>query len=179
MSRLLWVAKLPFVREPTHHRYCRRSRALFHNIESGLQQKGVGNVYHPGLPWPSLGSRRTGTASDLLGALSGEISETARRAKAWPATPRVLSGRLRRAATFLRKIGIDISFDREGRARTRIIRISCMPDDWAERSSASSASSANSEKPAQGSPHDSEDADRADDADAKHAARSGGWRGRI
>ncbi len=44
---------------------------------------------------------------------------------AWPATPRALSGRLRRAATFLRKVGVDISFDREGRARTRIIRISC------------------------------------------------------
>lgn len=33
------------------------------------------------------------------------------------------SGGLRRAATFLRKIGIEVSFEREGRARTRIIRI--------------------------------------------------------
>jgi len=31
-------------------------------------------------------------------------------------------GHLRRAATFLRKIGTEIGFGREGRARTRIIR---------------------------------------------------------
>ena len=70
----------------------------------------------------------TGTASDLLDALSEETGETVRRAKSWPATPRALSGRLKRAATFLRQVGIDISFDREGRARTRIITISLSPE---------------------------------------------------
>ena len=38
-------------------------------------------------------------------------------------SPRALSGRLRRAATFLRKIGIEIDYTKEGRARTRIIHI--------------------------------------------------------
>ena len=46
--------------------------------------------------------------------------------KTWPATPRALAGRLRRAATFLRKIGIETSFDREGQARTRTIRITAI-----------------------------------------------------
>ena len=46
------------------------------------------------------------------------------KSKDWPSTPRALSGRLRRAATFLRKVGIDIDFDKEkGKRRTRIIRI--------------------------------------------------------
>ena len=85
----------------------------------------------------------TGTASDLLGALGEEVGETVHRAKAWPATPRALSGRLRRAATFLRKVGIDITFAKEGRARTRIITISAASDDAAARPSASSAPSAN------------------------------------
>jgi hypothetical protein len=40
--------------------------------------------------------------------------------KTWPDNARALAGRLRRAATFLRKIGIEIRFDREGRARNRI-----------------------------------------------------------
>jgi hypothetical protein len=70
----------------------------------------------------------TGTASDLLGALAEAVGERVAKAKTWPDTPRALSGRLRRAATFLRKIGIEIGFDREGRARTRIIRIIDMPN---------------------------------------------------
>ena len=65
----------------------------------------------------------TGTASDLLGALAEMAGERVAKAKTWPDSPRALAGRLRRAATFLRKIGIEIGFEREGRARTRIIRI--------------------------------------------------------
>lgn len=43
----------------------------------------------------------------------------------WPRNPRALAGRLRRAQTFLRALGIDIAFSREGRAGTgsRVIRI--------------------------------------------------------
>ena len=49
--------------------------------------------------------------------------ERVAKSKTWPDSPRALAGRLRRAATFLRKIGIEIGFEREGRARTRTIRI--------------------------------------------------------
>jgi hypothetical protein len=65
----------------------------------------------------------TGTASDLLGALGEAAGERIAKSKTWPDSPRALSGRLRRAATFLRKIGIEVSFQREGRARTRVIHI--------------------------------------------------------
>jgi hypothetical protein len=65
----------------------------------------------------------TGTASELLGALAELSGERVAKAKTWPDSPRALAGRLRRAATFLRKIGIDIGFEREGRARTRVIHI--------------------------------------------------------
>jgi hypothetical protein len=65
----------------------------------------------------------TGTASDLLGALAEMAGERVAKAKTWPDSPRALAGRLRRAAPFLRKIGIDIGFEREGRARTRTIRM--------------------------------------------------------
>src|SRR5262249_46478600 len=58
-----------------------------------------------------------------------------------------LAGRLRRAATFLRKIGIEINFTKEGRARTRIIRITttpthAAPENTGAQPSAPSASSA-------------------------------------
>src|SRR5262252_5872097 len=65
----------------------------------------------------------TGTASDLLGALAEVVGERVAKSKTWPYSPRALAGRLRRAATFLRKIHIEISFGREGRARTRTIYI--------------------------------------------------------
>jgi hypothetical protein len=56
----------------------------------------------------------TGTATDLLGALAEAAGERVAKSKTWPNSPKALSGQLRRAATFLRKTGIDISFEREG-----------------------------------------------------------------
>lgn len=52
----------------------------------------------------------TGSASELLVDLSGQVDERVLRDKAWPGTPRGLSGRLRRAAPMLRAIGISIIF---------------------------------------------------------------------
>jgi hypothetical protein len=43
---------------------------------------------------------------------------------AWPKSPRALAGRLRRAQTPLRALGIEIAFSREGRGGARIIRMS-------------------------------------------------------
>jgi hypothetical protein len=94
----------------------------------------------------------TGIASELLGALAEAAGERVAKSKTWPDSARVLAGRLRRAATFLRKIGIEIGFEREGRARTRTIRITATPTHAAPEydgnpSSASSASSAPMSKP--------------------------------
>ncbi len=66
----------------------------------------------------------TGTASELLSALSDIAGERLAKSKAWPDGPRALAGRLRRSATFLRKVGIEIGFERESRARrARLITI--------------------------------------------------------
>jgi hypothetical protein len=93
----------------------------------------------------------TGTASDLLGALAEQAGERVAKAMTWPVGPRALGGRLRRAATFLRKIGVEIAFEREGRARTRTIRINVAgtdpaPERGGAQPSAPSASSAPSAK---------------------------------
>jgi hypothetical protein len=100
-----------------------------------------------------------GTASDLLGALAEVVGERVAKSKTWPDGPRALAGRLRRAATFLRKIGIEIGFGREGRARTRTINIttiqpSATPEKPGTQPSAPSASSAPTSKsnPANGFP---------------------------
>ena len=48
---------------------------------------------------PQLSGRRTvwtGTATDLLGALVEKAGERIAKSKTWPASPRALSGRMRR-----------------------------------------------------------------------------------
>jgi len=84
----------------------------------------------------------TGNASDLLDALGEVAGDRGVKSKTWPDSPRALSGRLRRAATFLRKVGIAISFGREGRARARTITLTThsAPDNEGMRPSTPSAS---------------------------------------
>ena len=96
----------------------------------------------------------TGTASGLLGALAETAGDRVAKAKTWPDSPRALAGRLRRAATFLRKIGVDIGFEREGRARTRVIRITAASSPRALESEAAepSAPSAPSATPSATNP---------------------------
>ena len=65
----------------------------------------------------------TGTAADLLRAGASNNGGTSRDSTGWPKNPRALAGRLRRAQTFLRVLGIEITFSREGRAGNRIIAI--------------------------------------------------------
>jgi hypothetical protein len=66
----------------------------------------------------------TGSASDLL-RFCAEARDDIARGGSWGAkNPRALAGRLRRAQTFLRTLGIEITFSREGRLGTRMIKVS-------------------------------------------------------
>jgi hypothetical protein len=66
-----------------------------------------------------------GTASDLFHIVADFTDDaTETRSAGWPKNPRALAGRLRRAQTFLRMSGIEIAFTREGRAGTRMIKMS-------------------------------------------------------
>ena len=65
----------------------------------------------------------TGSASDLLQAGTNGAGS------GWPKNPRALAGRLRRAQTFLRTLGIEIVFGREGRLGTRTIRITAIGEN--------------------------------------------------
>jgi hypothetical protein len=65
-----------------------------------------------------------GSAADLLRASADHSRDGIGRDRtAWPQNPRALAGRLRRAQTFLRALGIDIAFSREGRVGSRVIRM--------------------------------------------------------
>jgi hypothetical protein len=71
----------------------------------------------------------TGSATDLLRAEADLARDRARTSPGWPKNPRALAGHLRRAQTALRALGIEILFNREGRAGTRIIRMSKAPEN--------------------------------------------------
>jgi hypothetical protein len=64
--------------------------------------------------------RWTGTASELLRIAGNGLSPNG---LGWPRSPRALAGRLRRAQTPLRALGIEIAFSREGHAGTRMITL--------------------------------------------------------
>jgi len=66
----------------------------------------------------------TGSASDLLQLCAQNDRDDFSKGTSWAKNPRALAGRLRRAQTFLRILGIEITFSREGRAGNRIIRVS-------------------------------------------------------
>ena len=66
----------------------------------------------------------TGSASDLLRVAAPYPRDDASwTAASWPRSPRALAGRLRRAQAPLRALGIEVTFGREGRAGTRVIRM--------------------------------------------------------
>jgi len=77
------------------------------------------------------------------------VGERIAKSKSWPDGPRALAGKVRRAATFLRKIGFDIVFEKEkSRGRSRIITIettqpSAAPEGSGAAASAPSAPSVN------------------------------------
>src|SRR5437773_729253 len=67
-----------------------------------------------------------GSAADLLRV---SFEHQTRDSIVWPKNPRALAGHLRRAQTFLRALGIEIAFSREGRAGSRVIRMRSSPEN--------------------------------------------------
>ena len=72
----------------------------------------------------------TGSAADLLRVSVERSSDRIPRdGTGWPKTPRALAGHLRRAQTFLRALGIEIAFSRQGRSGSRVIRMRSFPEN--------------------------------------------------
>jgi hypothetical protein len=84
----------------------------------------------------------TGTATDLLDMLGKVAGEKATRAKTWPVDATRLSGRLRRAATFLREVGIEIDLG-ERTNRKRTITITVLPEAGGKPATSTARANAN------------------------------------
>jgi phage/plasmid primase-like uncharacterized protein len=105
----------------------------------------------------------TGTATELLGALSQRAGEHATSDKAWPKNGRALSGKLRRVAPFLRKLGISVVFEPRTE-RGRPVTISAVADKGNFVSGPSFASLPEGRADANANPHDA----KSKAADANH-----------
>jgi hypothetical protein len=94
----------------------------------------------------------TGSAADLLRASADySRSRIGTDRTGWPRNPRALAGRLRRAQSLLRAMGIELGFAREGRAGSRMIRISTTATSTTV-STVSTVSSAGDYGPGSGQP---------------------------
>jgi hypothetical protein len=68
-----------------------------------------------------------GSCGDLQQLLEALIDDRIRKSRSWPDTPRGLSGRLRRLATFLREAGVQITFRPKGAKGMRAVVIERTP----------------------------------------------------
>ncbi len=93
----------------------------------------------------------SGTATDLLTQLTAQVEEKVRHDPNWPKSPRSIASSLRRAATLLRRHGINVTEERIGKARTRTITIT-RSQRSAETPSAASAGSATTLRTVESSP---------------------------
>ena len=85
----------------------------------------------------------SGNASELLRVMGyPSKNEGPWNGVEWPKSPRALAGRLRRAQTPLRALGIEMSFVREGPSGTRVIRLMARGANPTMRQSVPSAPSA-------------------------------------
>jgi hypothetical protein len=85
----------------------------------------------------------TGSATELLVLCSEGAREGISSGNGWAKNPRALAGRLRRAQTFLRSLGIEITFWREGRTGSRMIRVSTRAENCVSSVSLVSAARGN------------------------------------
>ncbi|QDU39190.1 hypothetical protein Mal4_35270 [Maioricimonas rarisocia] len=84
----------------------------------------------------------SGTASELHDILSGMVPENMLRRREWPKSANVLSGRLRRLAPALRRVGVQVQWERDSTtSRTRMIRIATSQKSVGNLSSEPSESS--------------------------------------
>jgi hypothetical protein len=91
-------------------------------VESVLEADVVATALRAFMAEKKAGATWTGTATKLLKDLDASAGESLTRAKEWPKVPNTLGGRLRRAATFLRKVGIEVEFGRGAARRDITIR---------------------------------------------------------
>lgn len=94
-------------------------------VEEGLESDPVSEAVQALLAGKE---KWEGTPNNLLQNLSATAPEHIKRLKDWPKQPNLMSGKLRRSATFLREKGLDVAWIKSGNRRIIISRIFSQPD---------------------------------------------------
>ena len=116
-----------------------------------------------------------GSASELLTALEGRVSEQVKRDKAWPKNPQSLTGHLKRLAPNLRTMGWVVEKDRTSKKRSWTIRRVTNDAKTSGSSQASSFASQDGERESMPSDADRCDTGRDDAGDANDANAGELW----
>jgi hypothetical protein len=96
-----------------------RAEAVQETLESDPVSLAILALMHE----EQIDEQWTGTAKDLLQTLDAKVDDKVKKSQEWPKTARGLSGRLRRLATFLREVGIRVSFGPKGTGGRRPLMI--------------------------------------------------------
>jgi hypothetical protein len=80
-------------------------------VDVALDSSPVAQAVRRLLDWPANAGRWEGTPDQCLDALTDIVTEGTRRAPGWPRSASTLSSKLRRSATFLRSVGVDLDLD--------------------------------------------------------------------
>src|SRR5262249_10923600 len=89
-------------------------------VEVSLGRDPVADVVRKLAPW-------VGTATELFDVLTNKVADTITKSKDWFSRPKQVSDVLRRLAPGLRRVGIEVTFLKQGRNRTRLIEIRPIP----------------------------------------------------
>jgi len=94
-----------------------RMTAIETSLESDLLGTAVIEMMKSRKEWE-------GSPTELYGLLESLVDDTVRTGKRWPGSPNWMSQRLKRSASFLRSVGIDIQFPEQGaKGKDRVFRI--------------------------------------------------------
>ncbi len=89
-----------------------REEAIAVALENDIVASAVGQLLKKREAWE-------GTATELLVELRNHSSSRVLKSRAWPKSAKGLSGKLKRAATFLRSAGVEVEFYRESGKNSR------------------------------------------------------------
>jgi hypothetical protein len=85
-----------------------------------------------------------GTYTVLLQELNGFADEESRKRKGWPPNAQALSGQIRRVSPALRRLGVDVQHNKNGRSKARNVVVNYDPERACKTSSPSSPPDGNS-----------------------------------
>jgi hypothetical protein len=98
-------------------------------VDVALEASPVACAVRELLARPEHAGHWEGTPKGLLDTLGRMVTEDVRRSRTWPRLPNILTGQLRRYATFLRRVEVSVTPGYQGKSKWLVLRMGeeCKP----------------------------------------------------